>query len=189
MTTIEGSISEYAAHRRASGHKGCSKQAVHKAILTERIPAALVARGRVLDFAQADAAWAANTRERIDDSGAASPPAGAPAPDASLVVYKNSRADLTATRAQREAIRLAQDQGRVCDVEAACRAVHDEGARLRDLVLAVGPRFMPDLVAIVRGEPSDQRATTAGLALLDQALRKALAGLDDLEVVVTGRQV
>lgn len=187
---MNGSISQYAEHRRANGHKGCSRQSVHKAIATKRIPPDLVSRGRILDFAAADAAWLANTRERIDDPAPEAPAgtaASAPAPaDASLVVYKTSRADLTATRAQREAIRLAQDQGRLCDVDAACRAVHDEGRRLCDLVLAVPPRFMPDLVALVRGEASDQRATSDGITLLDAALRKALASVDDLPAAVTG---
>ena len=132
------SVRAYAAHRKAKGLRGQSRQAVERAIRDGRI--SRTAEGKI-DPEVADAEWDGSTLEQaapVDGSDA--PASSAPRQPSEASQYGKARAVRESYKAQREKLELQRLQGILhrkdeCEQEAFRRS-----RQLRDRILGVPTR-------------------------------------------------
>lgn len=144
MTTAE-----YAAHRKAKGLAGTTRQAVELAVKSGRITA--LPGG--IDPTVADIQWEANTRRRVDihgstlATGSDAPTVAAPAPTAPG--WSDAKAREQAARAERAEIELAELKGELIDRAGYERAAMQTHRHLRDALVDVLPaKLAPELAGL-----------------------------------------
>ena len=190
-------------YREYARHRGCTLQAVQKAIADGRIGTVQDEQGRrKIDQAAADAAWARNTdpakRSLLFGDGPATSTskdvvlgeegAGAdaapdePADAASMSPeYKAARAGREQLRLERERIELDQLRGTVIGLDEASHAVYSAFRALRDRILNTPMRIKHQLAAEGDAERCEQILETELRAALEFDPRAALRSTDDEE--------
>ena len=172
-----GSRLGYVGHRRAASLPGGTRRAVDKAIDEGRVDLPVILSG---DYAAADAQWLERTNQRKGKG--PRPGTKRPSQDgpkrAGTRTMNRVQLDRMSMRKEREAIELAALKGTYVNAQDVSRAWCAEGRRLRDLLLALPARVVPDLLVVFRREMDDGRAVAAAIPILDTALRATLAGLD-----------
>jgi hypothetical protein len=135
---------EYAAHRRALGLPGGTKQAVQRAVDEKSI--SVFGPDKLIDAELADRQWAKNRRARISPQSAAAAgpdladqasalpeaPAAQPAPPAADTGYTAARARREQAEAEQAEIQLAKLRGELVEREGVDRAGFEVGRDLRD---------------------------------------------------------
>jgi hypothetical protein len=151
MTPKLMTVIEYAAHRKASGLSGGTRQAVDKAVLTGRITPI---DGRI-DPVIADIQWERNTQRRVDLHAntptvqvEASPPSG-PIAASQEPSWAQSKARTEAAVAALKELELAEREGRVIEKEGVKTAARETGKQIQKALVDVFPsRVAVDVAAI-----------------------------------------
>lgn len=186
-------------YREYARHRGCSLQAVQKAIADGRISTVVDAHGKPrIDQEAADAAWSRNTDqgkrsllfadgpspEASDATGGEEGGRGADdAPDDAGMPpeYRAARAGRETLRLERERIELDQLRGKVIGLDEASHAVFSAFRALRDRVLNAPTRVKHQLAAETDAERCEQLLETELRAALEFDARAALRLADDEE--------
>ena len=175
MPSVDANLITQAEYAR---HRGCSREAVRKAVDAGRITA--FGPDKLVDRDLADTQWKRNTRTRISAKPPAPPPEGAsqfPPADHSGVAddadgYWKSRARRELAEAELAELKLAEQRGvlvRIADIRA---ALSGKAASLRDGFLQLPARLAPTLAA----ETNQARCHDILQAELRQVLEQFTAG-------------
>jgi hypothetical protein len=188
--------------REYARHRGCTLQAVQKAIADGRISTVEDAAGkRKVDQVAADVAWSRNTdagkRSLLFADGPSADAAedansgeeggrGGDAPGTSddsamSPEYRAARAGRETLRLERERIELDQLRGKVISLEEASRGVYSAFRALRDRILNTPVRVKDQLAAETDPERCEQLLESELRAALTFDARKALRGVADDE--------
>jgi hypothetical protein len=141
MTPKLMTVIEYAAHRKASGVSGGTRQAVDKAILTGRITPI---DGRI-DPVIADIQWERNTQRRVDlHANTPTVQVEASAPSASDAApsdpsWAQSKARTEAAVAELKEMQVAKLRGELVDRAGVERAAYQTGRQLQKALIDVFP--------------------------------------------------
>jgi len=156
-------LREYARHRKAAGLAGYSLSTVQRAIEDGRIPYIERKGRKLINAAEADAAWKANTRHRSDRHGdeAGDAPAKSPAeekarggpPPGSPAALK---AEETALKIERQKLELAEKRGELVKRADVRRELFDLVRRARDRILNVPGRIAAQAAAEVEERKVEQ---------------------------------
>lgn len=172
-----GNKTSYARHRKDAGLPGGTRRAVEKAIDEGRVDVDVIVAGK---YEEADQQWAEHTDAtkgkgtfgRQDSKGEA------PKKRASTRTLNRVQLDRAQTKARREKLSLAREEGSLVDVREVERRWFAAGQRIRDLLMAMKDTAGPELVAAVRAEDDDNRAIASVNTLLERHLRRCLSSLD-----------
>jgi hypothetical protein len=153
-----------------SRHRGCSREAVRKAVDAGRITA--FGPDKLIDATLADAQWQRNTRARASTK---APPAAPVAGDDHAGAggsYHDWRTRREAAEAQAAEMRLREQAGELVRADAVRHAHAHRLAGLREALLQIPARLAPVLAA-----ETDQRAVHDALqAELYGVMREAAGG-------------
>jgi len=159
------SVTDYAAHRRARGLRGCSRKAVYAALSKDWI---VRESDGLIEAHAADRAWAAHTQAPSEPEGHVRMPNG------DVLDMKQERA----LKIHQERIKLElqnkKTRGELIERDLVCAHWADVATTIREQILAIPDRLAAQVVAIDNGH--------AARELLKVELSHALTRLaDDLD--------
>ena len=170
-----GTKSEYARHR------GCAPSAITRAITDRRIPVLVIDGRAMIDFAQADAAWAVSSRPRSDSPGPSAP--RGPRPDtepADLDALAAARLSREQHAAELLGIRVCRARGELVARTDVQRDILDAAAIILGAWETLPDRLAPTMVGI-----DDQASIRAILRDEIEQLQQQIS--EQLESIINGR--
>ena len=143
MSKVDQNLISQADYAR---HRGCSREAVRRAIASGRITA--FGPEKLLDAGLADSQWQANTRSRVGTAKPSADPTSAPAPVLDNgASYSDWRTRREAAEAQSAELALAELRGELVRAADVRLALSRRVAGLRESFLQLPARVVPLLAA------------------------------------------